>query len=271
MALTREGSPFCQHALYPARVHGVSATLVRMARRTGEQTRELLIRTGVQMLLERGVSAGVQHIRLQDVLRRAGLTTGAAYRLWADQTDFQRDLAVTMVRMRVEPATQHVFDAVRALVDDGAAGDDVIRAAAQAHLETMGRTDDGEQTLDSQSFLIALALRATADTWPQLRQASLDRHEESATAFTNFYRQLMAAYHVRMREPLTVEDFSAAMAALGEGFAIHSLEGIAHPTFDFTDADEAPTGRWTLFALGVRALVNEFMVTDDGEVPTRRG
>lgn len=38
----------------------------------------------------------MQHIRLQEVLRRAGLTTGAAYRLWAKQNDY-RDLAVAMV------------------------------------------------------------------------------------------------------------------------------------------------------------------------------
>ena len=52
-----------------------------MGRRTGDETRALLLRVGMQLLLERGVSAGVQHIRLQDVLRHAGLTTGAAYRL----------------------------------------------------------------------------------------------------------------------------------------------------------------------------------------------
>ena len=32
-----------------------------------------------------------------EVLRRVGLTTGAAYRLWGDQEDYQRDLAVAEV------------------------------------------------------------------------------------------------------------------------------------------------------------------------------
>jgi hypothetical protein len=64
----------------------------------------------MQMLLERGVSAGVQHIRLQDV-RHAGLTTGAAYRLWADQSDYQRDLAVAMVRLRLSEPTDYARSA----------------------------------------------------------------------------------------------------------------------------------------------------------------
>ena len=74
------------------------------------------------MLLERGVSAGVQHIRLQDVLRHAGLTTGAAYRLWADQNDYQRDLAVAMVRLRLSSPADYARTAVDDLIASGASG-----------------------------------------------------------------------------------------------------------------------------------------------------
>src|SRR5690606_4054701 len=62
-------------------------------RRTAAETRQLLLDTGVEMLYETGISPPVAHIRLQNVLRRAGLTTGAAYRIWANQEDFQLDLA----------------------------------------------------------------------------------------------------------------------------------------------------------------------------------
>lgn len=232
-----------------------------MGRRTGEETRALLLGMGVQMLLERGVSAGVQHIRLQDVLRRAGLTTGAAYRLWGDQTDYQRDLAVAMVRMRVAGPTDFVRAAVADLVRAGAPGDDIIRAAALSHVRSTTRdTDDEAEALEAQGFLIALALRTTADTWPELKEAGRERHRESMAAFADLLASLMESYGMRMKTGLSVLDFAEAMAAMGEGFAVRAIEGIDHPTFDFAAEDEAPTGRWTLFALGVRALVNEFMV-----------
>lgn len=218
----------------------------------------------MQMLLERGVSAGVQHIRLQDVLRRAGLTTGAAYRLWADQTDYQRDLAVAMMRLRPAAPTEAARAAVKKLIDDGAAGDEIIKAAALSHVHT---TSGGPRTevdpLDARAFLIALALRTTADTWPELKDASQQRHRESATAYASFYGDLMHAYGLRMRSPLTLVDFTEAMTALGEGFAVRALEGIDHPSYVFTDEDEVPPGTWTLFALGVRALVNAFMTPDE--------
>ena len=212
------------------------------------------------MLLERGVSAGVQHIRLQDVLRHAGLTTGAAYRLWADQSDYQRDLAVAMVRLRLASPTDQPQAAVAALLASGASGDDVIRAAAVSHVRTTTRdTDDPADALDAQQFLISLALRTTADTWPELKEASRERHRESIDAFAQFYQHLMEAYGMRMRSPLTVEDFTEAMAALGEGFAIRALEGFDHPTYHATEGDEIPAGDWTLFALAVRGLVEGFM------------
>ncbi len=232
-----------------------------MGRRTGEETRALLLRVGMQMLLERGVSAGVQHIRLQDVLRRAGLTTGAAYRLWADQNDYQRDLAVAMVRLRMSGPADYARTAVEDLIAQGASGDDVIRAAAFAHVRTAAvDLTDAEDALDAQSFLIALALRTTAQTWPELRQASRERHRESIAAFAEFYAFLMESYGLRMKAGLTIQDFTEAMAAMGEGFAVRALEGIAHPTYTFPEDGESPSGEWTLFALGVRALVNEFMV-----------
>lgn len=235
-----------------------------MVRRTGEETRALLLRVGMQMLLERGVSAGVQHIRLQDVLRRAGLTTGAAYRLWADQTDYQRDLAVAMVQLRLTAPTDYARGAVEGLIAAGAPGDDVIRAAADAHLRSASLdAEDPAHARDAQSFLIALALRTTADTWPELKEASRERHRESTAAFAEFYTLLMDAYGLRMKSPLTIEDFTEAMAAMGEGFAMRALEGVPHRTYDAAEGDEIPDGRWSLFALGVRGLVNEFMVPVD--------
>ncbi|MGB4778016.1 hypothetical protein [Microbacterium sp.] len=235
-----------------------------MARRTGDETRALLLRVGMQMLLERGVSAGVQHIRLQEVLRRAGLTTGAAYRLWADQHDYQRDLAVAMVQLRLSEPADYAVAAVEQLIADGASGDDVIRAAAAAHVRTAAvDVTDPADALDAQQFLISLALRTTAETWPELKEASGQRHRESIAAFAEFYTALMEAYGLRMKAPLTVQDFTEAMAAMGEGFAVRAMEGIEHPTYVAGEDDDIPAGEWTLFALGVRALVAEFMTPVD--------
>lgn len=212
------------------------------------------------MLLARGVSAGVAHIRLQEVVRRAQLTTGAAYRLWSDQDDFHRDLAVAFTRWRYDAPvaeTRRIMDGLE--ITETGSWDEVIRLAAAAHVRSIG----GDDSPSRRHFLITLALRASARGSADLTQASVERHRESVGDFEEIYAVLMKAHGYRMRPPLTVHDFAVAVAALGEGFAVHAIEGIEHPLYRSTDvSSEAiflPGGDWTLFAISVRALTQGFM------------
>jgi AcrR family transcriptional regulator len=109
-----------------------------MPRRTGDETRRLLIETGIALLHERGATAGVSHIRLQDVLKRAGLTTGAAYRLWPDQEHFHRELAVAATRWRDDVPITRTIAAIQDLVETRAPLFEVIRAATAAHVDGFG-------------------------------------------------------------------------------------------------------------------------------------
>ncbi|MFS0868271.1 hypothetical protein AB3M83_13165 [Microbacterium sp. 179-B 1A2 NHS] len=241
-----------------------------MGRRTGDQTRTLLLRAGMQMLLERGVSAGVQHVRLQDVLRRTGLTSGAAYRLWPDQSAYHRDLAVAMMRMRVIGPTDTIESMIGDLVESGASADDVIQAAALAHVRTTALDmTDPTDLLDAQSSVIALALRTTADTWPELIDASADRHRESVDAFAALCERLIDAYGIRMRDGLTVRDFSEALTALAEGFVIRARTNLEHPTYELSGGEDGmPEGEWTLLGLAIRALAGGFTLPREGDDPS---
>jgi AcrR family transcriptional regulator len=231
-----------------------------MPRRTADETRRLIIGAGLQLLLERGASAGVQHVRLQEVLRTVGLTTGAAYRIWADQDDFHRDLAVELVRLRFAPPAASATAAVKEIVLDGGGMDEVIRAAALDHVNYASRFHLEPESRDSHAFITALALRTAAGAWGELRQASAERHEESIEDFCAFYEVLMEQLGYRMRTPFTVRDFAEAMAALGEGFAVRAAEGLDHPMLRISDEHEAPAGDWSLFGIAARGLVDMFMV-----------
>ncbi|MDQ6656625.1 MAG: hypothetical protein M3Z00_00060 [Actinomycetota bacterium] len=227
-----------------------------MSRRTGEQTKALLIETGIGMLLERGTTAGVSHIRLQEVVRRAGLTTGAAYRLWADQDAFHHDLAVGAASWRGDEPVANTLKRIGALIEARAPLMEVIRQGSQAHVEGFHDEDTDSQGRP-RSFLVALALRATSASWVDLRDASVARHADSVSDFARLYGQLMDTYGLRMRPPLTLEQFTLAMAALGEGFALQAIQGVDHPRI----RRPGPAGvgdDWTLFGLAVWSLVEAF-------------
>jgi AcrR family transcriptional regulator len=263
-----------------------------MPRRTGEETRRLLIDTGIDMLHERGVTVGVSHIRLQEVVKRAGLTTGAAYRLWDDQERFHRELAVAFVRWRAEDPVGRTSRAVAHLVEEGAPLAEVVRVAAAAHIAGLGdvggaprpggsvAAEDaagpgpgagaGEgQASEVDTFLTTLALRAGARHGDELQRASRERHAGSIDRFAGFYTTLMAAYDMRMRAPFTVRHFAVMVAALGEGFALHAIEGEDHPVVrlpaghggcraDDSSGTDSPAD-WSLFGVAVAALVDATM------------
>ncbi|MET0734832.1 MAG: hypothetical protein ABWY55_04205 [Microbacterium sp.] len=239
-----------------------------MGRRTAEETRKLILDAGLKLLLERGASAGVQHIRLQEVLRTVGLTTGAAYRIWADQDDFHRDLSIEMVSLRFAPPSSSAQNAAQAVLDAGGTMDDVLRATTRDHVEYASRFHREPESRDSHAFITALALRTAAGSWPELREASAERHAESIADFTAFYTAIMPKVGLRVREPFTVQDFAEAMAALGEGFAVRAAEGLDHPMYEIDDDAPLPSGSWTLFGIAARGLVEVFTVRVDDAADT---
>jgi len=239
-----------------------------MARRTADETRRLILEAAIQMLLERGATAGVQHIRLQEVLRSVGLTTGAAYRIWTDQTEFHRDLAVEMVGLRFAPPVASAAGAIQDVLDSGGSLHDVARTAALDHVTYTSTFHLEPESRDSHAFITALALRTAAGAWPELRVASAERHRGSIAAFAEFYAALLLRFGRRMRSPLTIIDFTEAMAALGEGFAIRAAEGLGHPEYDIPDDAEVPSGQWTLFGIGIMGLVTAFTIPMSGEEAT---
>jgi len=206
------------------------------------------------MLHEQGVNAGVSHIRLQDVLKQAGLTTGAAYRLWADQSAFHRDLAVAALGWRDDNPIGSTVGAIRHLVDEGAPLHEVIRQGTGAHVDGLDHpvVDDGRA---STTFLTTLALRATASHDEELQAASLARHLESIDSFASLYEMLIAVYRRRMRPPFTLRHLTIAVAALGEGFALQALEGEPHPFVELVDDADGKVVEWSLMGTVVWAIV----------------
>jgi AcrR family transcriptional regulator len=227
-----------------------------MERRTSAETRKLLLDTGIAMLHEQGVTAGVAHIRLRDVLKRAGLTTGAAYRLWSDQSEFHHDLAVAATRWRDDSPLSRTVVAIRQLVENKAPLRAVIRRAAATHIEGLVGVEEDDEEWPSNSFLTTLALRAAAGNTEELRAASSDRHHDSLSSFVDLYAALLRAYGRRMRPPFTLQHIAVALAALGEGFALQAIEGEEHPVVVLPDDDGDGEEEWTLFAVAVDALVD---------------
>jgi len=215
-------------------------------RRTLDETRALLLRTGLELLHDRGLFVAVTHIRLADVARAADLTTGAAYRIWERQEDFHLDLAVAAIRHRNEHSLKATVVQIHDALDAGAPLAEVLRIGAIAHRYLVSPTDP---------FLIALSLRTLSTAVPELADAAQARHAESMEAFEGLYRVVLDRYRRRIRPPMGIEALSHALAALSEGFAMQTMSGIEHPCYELPDLPPGVGSDWSLLALAVEGVV----------------
>lgn len=220
-----------------------------MTKRTTDETRQLLLDTGMQLLHARGAYVGVTHIRLSDVVDAAHLTTGAAYRIWENQDCFHRELAVAAVRLRSAGSVDGTVASIRAAVDAHAPLGEVIRLAAPANLHRYP---------DDVAYLTSLILRTTSRVDPDLLLASVERHRDAMAGFGQLYQAMLDVYGRRMRPAFSVEHMTAALAALSEGFAMQTMSGVEHPEIHRCDVGPGIGQAWTLFGCAAEAIVEHF-------------
>jgi hypothetical protein len=108
---------------------------------------------------------------------------------------------------------------------------------------------------------------ATAGDQPRRRRridaALLQGYESATDRFEQTYLLVSSHLGFRLRQSLTIRQFAIAVGALAEGCALRNrvdalnMEGIVRPT--------GSGGReqgWTLFAIGLEALVHQFLELD---------
>jgi AcrR family transcriptional regulator len=216
--------------------------------------RQALVEAGVDLLVESGPAPGVDHVRMADAAHRAGYTSGAAYRYWPNQHEFQRDVIIAALRLRAGSAVADTVAMIRRLVEDGAPFSEIIRVGSAANLHRWP---------DDAVYFATLALRSATYADEDLRDVSKERLVAGLDEYVDLYEAMLRLSDRRMRPPFTTRHLALLFGALGEGFTLQASLGLDHPCFpggavDGGSADaEAVERDWTLLAIAVRALVEE--------------
>jgi AcrR family transcriptional regulator len=207
--------------------------------------RQAILDVAVSLVHERGLVSGVTHVKLATAARRAGYTTGAAYRHWDTQEDFHRDLAVAVLEWRDRSSFADVIESIRYLVDDDAPLLEVIRVGAAANLARLPNETD---------YFVTLALRASAAYSPHVVAAARERVDHGLEEHRQLYEALLEVSGRRPKPPFTAEHLAVALAALADGFAVQDV-GRKHAHVDRVDLGDGIGADWTLFGVAVQAIV----------------
>ncbi|MBL8777410.1 MAG: TetR/AcrR family transcriptional regulator [Acidimicrobiales bacterium] len=216
-----------------------------MSRQSGrsqrsQASRQRLLDVGRAMVLNAPSSDLLDHIRLSEVARRAGVSTGALYHYWDSQDDYRAELLGQIL----SPAPYSLQDSIETQVREAAAGGislhELIKAVCAANTE---------QFFGNADFRLQVALWLNADSDVAHRLAA--QYEAVAQEWVEFYRTVFEVYGLRLRTPFTFPALAAVLTALLEGLMLRvAVDPLAGPLG--TSEDEAG---WDLFSCTVLALL----------------
>ncbi len=258
----------------------------RQPKQSREELRTLMLEMGRLILIEDGFGVGVDTLTFKKVFERIDAETGLKLsnasvirRVWENQADYQADVLATIA---VEDALGEFDETVLAL---GPLLDSLDLSTREARLRALqevcrvGGSASSFMLLESPnwSMWIAVWSMATANNvgsqrteyQRRIRAALLEGYEGFTTLWESAYAGLATLVGMRVRTPLTLRQLSVAVGALAEGC---SLRQHVDPDLGVILRPTGPNGEdqeWTLFAIGLEALLMQFLEPDpDWSAPT---
>ncbi len=244
-------------------------------RRKREEIRHLLMDAGRSILLEEGLGSGADALTFKHAFERVESETGIKLtnasvigRAWESLADYQTDVMVELAsdtsRSNVPEVAELVTEVLaRSQLDTPQARAKVLREICRVVGEALG---DALRHSASWSVWINLWATAVLSDLPDRHERVLARLMESYDHINEQGQQtfggLLSILGYRSREPLTVQQFLNAAGALSEGCSLRDrvdsqMVGITRPT-----GEQGEDQSWTIFGIGLHALILEFFEPD---------
>jgi hypothetical protein len=260
----------------------------RQPKQSREELRALMLKMGRLILIEDGFGVGVDTLTFKRVFERIDAETGLKLsnasvirRVWENQADYQADVLATIA---VEDALGEFEETVRALgplLDSLDLSTPEARSRSLRDVCRVGGSANSFMLLESPnwSMWIAVWAMATANNagsqqteyQRRIRAALLEGYKGFTTLWEGAYAGLASLHGMRVRAPLTLRQLTVAVGALAEGC---SLRQHVDPDLGVILRPTGPDGEdqeWTLFAIGLEALLMQFLEPDpDWSPPTPR-
>lgn len=240
-----------------------------------EEVRVRLLEAGRNALLREGPGCGLDPVTLDGAIEDADVPRGSAYRLWkhevlTPQMAFRRAVQLDILR-RVglgAPAVTAKFKATYGDYIDYAeshVADD--RVWAFRSVLRIVANDSFEKLDESRGWRIYRALRSNVIAKAVPGEAALEaiRMGEQAQidAYAALYQEIADVFGVPVREPFTIREFAAAAFALNEGIASRVTNGFRRRDIMRATGRTGEQESWTLFAVGLEALIDQFFAIED--------
>lgn len=235
----------------------------RKPRFTSEELHRRALDAALGAVLDQGVTAGVDAIRIEKVIIDADIPRAATYALWEDrgsgtpQENLRRAVVLEIVRSmpagNASTTGNHAFELIAANAEVLERGNrDEIRALRAELIRSVAAQNFA--LLQGQPWRVYKTLTSSIGTLtdPELRAAVAAGEEALLTAYGTLFEQFAEIFGLELRPEFTMAQFSMSTYALNEGLSNRVGKTFVHQTVMRDDAD------WTVFAVGFEALVNHY-------------
>jgi hypothetical protein len=252
----------------------------RMAR---TELRSMLLEAALEILRDEGLQTGSTNITFKRVCDRVQVRTGIQVtngsvikRIWENQAEFQADVLVAVANDQSRPELGLIFNALGPLLEGAILSNQESRARLVQQVCRVGGQANSVATAESPNYPLWMHVVATAITTSHAEQRKriLLPLREGYTSFTKLWEETFAALAallgLRIRPESDISQFVMVLTALDQGFALrHHING----KIEYVTRPTGPNGEnedWTLFALGLEALVHQFFEIDPDWQPEHR-
>ncbi len=249
-------------------------TGIRQPRRSRDDLRRTLLEEGRQILIEEGLDSGSSNLTFKRVFERVEMKTGVRItnasvirRVWDNQSEFQADVLVAIAEDEARPEVGEAVDAIAAELSHLDLSTPESRSRALRELCRIGGNASSAAIAKSTNWplwmtIVAMATATSSEQQRRIRSALGEGYRSVAEFWNKNYAALMEMLGLRIRHPWTMPQFTMAVTAFSEGCSLRQrttddLEVIARPTGDHGKDQE-----WSLFAVGLEALVHQFFEPD---------
>lgn len=222
-----------------------------------------------------GLTVSLEHLRLEEVIARAGVARSSVYRTWPNRDDFYVDLLCELAGPSWQGTAafdQKTINLASSIVAERLHLLPTAEGRRQVMRETVrrGAEQNFKAVVASAQWRTYVAITATLLAWPednQVRQRVQRSLGAAESKFINmmatFYEDMSIILGFRLREPYTTYTTLAATgAAVVEGLGLRQM--IAPEAVNTTFTLPGPEGpeEWTLPALGFMAILDEIVEPD---------
>ncbi len=235
----------------------------------------MLISAGRTVLLEEGLTLGVERVTFKRVFDEVERTTGARVtnaavidRIWRNQEEFQVDVLLAVLAEEGTDEfeiTEEAFTAALALADFSTPDSRRASLAELIRISTAAFVEAAEGSAVSIQFALGTYLAAGRAAVPDQRLIDAFRrtNDELTERYAEIYQAGLDLVGWRVKPGLSMRDAATAFSAYAEGIVMRQLVDRDHfaPIKVIRPADGALVD-WTLLGIGINSMVEFFAEPD---------